>query len=109
MLYPVFDKHFIFDSYSSRINKGDAVGVARLKNACRAVSRNWKSSGWVLKCDVRKFFDSIDHGILCSLIAEKVDDPELLALLDILFASFEATKGKGLPLGNVTSQLFANI
>lgn len=109
VLYPVFDKHFIFDSYSSRINKGTHAGVARLKNACRSVSRNWKSSAWVLKCDVRKFFDSIDHDILRSLIAKKVDDVQLLALLDILFASFEKTKGKGLPLGNVTSQLFANI
>ncbi len=109
VLYPVFDKHFIFDSYSSRLNKGTHAGVARLKDACCKVSRNWKSSAWVLKCDVRKFFDSIDHGILRSLINEKVDDMELLALLDILFASFENTKGKGLPLGNVTSQLFANI
>ncbi len=109
MLYPIFDKHFIFDSYSSRINKGTHAGVVRLNDACRKVSKNWKSVAWVLKCDVRKFFDSIDHGILRSLIVKKVHDPELLTLLDILFASFEKSNGKGLPLGNVTSQLFANI
>jgi retron-type reverse transcriptase len=100
VLYSVFDKHFIFDSYSSRTNKGTHAGVTRLNNACRKVSRNWRSAAWVLKCDVRKFFDSIDHEILRSLIVKKVHDSELLTLLDMLFASFEKSKGKGLPLGN---------
>ena len=77
--------------------------------ACRKVSRNWKIETYILKCDVRKFFDSIDHEILRKLIAQKVSDYETFPLIDVIFSSFEKEKGKGLPLGNVTSQLFANI
>ena len=109
VLYKVFDKHFIYDSYSSRNDKGTHAGVNRLNNAIRKVSKNWKQTAWVLKCDVRKFFDSIDHKILRELIIQKVDEKEILWLIDIIFDSFEKEKGKGLPLGNVTSQLFANI
>lgn len=109
VLYLVFDKHFIYDSYSSRIGKGTHLGVTRLKGACCKVSRNWKVKTWALKCDVRKFFDSIDHRILRKLIIQKVSDPDVLSLIDVIFGSFQKEKGKGLPLGNVTSQLFANI
>lgn len=58
---------------------------------------------------MRKFFDSIDHAILRKLISKKVSDRNTLSLIDIIFESFQKEKGKGLPLGNVTSQLFANI
>ncbi len=109
VLYKVFDKHFICDSYSSRDDKGTHRGVSRLNDAIRKVSRNWKKTAWVLKCDVRKFFDSVDHDVLRELIVQKVDDKNVLWLIDIIFSSFEKEKGKGLPLGNVTSQLFANI
>lgn len=109
VLYNMFDKHFIFDSYSSRNDKGTHAGVSRLNDAIRKVSKNWTATAWVLKCDVRKFFDSIDHEILRELITEKIDDKDILWLIDSIFESFEKEKGKGLPLGNVTSQLFANI
>ena len=109
VLYPIFDRHFIYDSYSSRNDKGTHKGVARLQNAIRKVSGNWKKKSWTLKCDVRKFFDSIDHSILRALIVQRVTCIDTLWLIDLIFASFEKEKGKGLPLGNVTSQLFANI
>ncbi len=109
VLYPIFEKHFIYDSFSSRNKKGTHLGVIRLNNACRKVSRNWNIQAYVLKCDVRKFFDSIDHGILKELIARKISDTDALKLIDSIFSSFEKEKGKALPLGNVTSQLFANI
>lgn len=109
VLYLIFDKHFIYDSYSSRIGKGTHRGVLRLMKACRKISRNWKIETYVLKCDIRKFFDSIDHAILRQLIIQKVSDKEALLLIDVIFESFQKEKGKGLPLGNVTSQLFANI
>lgn len=108
-LYPIFDKHFIHDSYSSREGKGTHKGVSRLTNAIRKVSENWKKPSFVLKCDIRKFFDSIDHTILRELIVRKIKDEDILWLIDLVFASFAKEKGKGLPLGNVTSQLFANI
>jgi len=63
----------------------------------------------VLKCDVRKFFDSIDQEILLSFIKSKISEPDTLWLIRKIIASFSTKPGKGLPLGNVTSQLFANI
>lgn len=109
VLYPIFDKHFIYDSYSSRNNKGTHAGVDRLISACRKETKNWRTIAYALKCDIRKFFDSIDHTILRRLIVKKVTDPDMLWLIDIIFQSFEKRPGKGLPLGNVTSQLYANI
>jgi retron-type reverse transcriptase len=58
---------------------------------------------------VRKFFDSIHHDILYDLITKKIEDYKILSLVHQILASFSKTDGVGLPLGNVTSQLFANI
>ncbi len=109
VLYPIFDKHFIFDSYSSRNAKGTHAGVERLVSACRKETDNWRTVAYALKCDVRKFFDSIDHALLRNLIVAKVSDPDMVWLIDIILESFEKEPGKALPLGNVTSQLFANV
>jgi len=108
-LYPVFDKSFIFHSYSSRQEKGTHLGVRNFNKFLSKVSRNGRISGYVLKCDIRKFFDSINHEILLNLIKEKIFDKKLFNLIKQIIFSFEKTYGKGLPLGNVTSQLFANI
>ncbi len=109
VLYRLFDKHFIYDSHSSRSCKGTHAGFERLASALRKVTVNWRRPAYALKCDVRKFFDSIDYVILRELVVRKVQDPDTLWLLDVIFQSFEKKKGKGLPLGNVTSQLFANV
>jgi RNA-directed DNA polymerase len=109
VLYPVFDKSFIFDSFSSRKRKGVHAGVARLFSASGKATANWKKPGYVLKSDVAKFFDSIDHAILFSLLKRRIKDSKTLELLRIIIGSFEKSPGLGLPLGNVTSQLFANI
>jgi retron-type reverse transcriptase len=109
ILYPIFDKHFIFDSYSSRIKKGTHEASKRLFIALRKESMNWRSPIFVLKCDIKKFFDSIDHRILFELIRKKVSDADALWLINEILKSFEKYPDVGLPLGNVTSQLFANI
>lgn len=109
ILYPMFDTHFIYDSFSSRKLKGTHYGVERAYCACRKASKNWKKKIYVLKCDVKKFFDSVDHSILRRLIEKKVGCIDTMYLIDLLFKSFEKEDGKGLPLGNVTSQLFANV
>lgn len=108
-LYLLFDEGFIHDSYSSRNGKGTHRGVKRFEMFARKVTGNYRTEGFTLKCDIRKFFDSIDHEILLSLIAQKVFDPKLFELIKKIIVSFETAKGKGLPLGNVTSQLFANV
>lgn len=108
-LYLIFNKHFIFDSYSSRIGKGTHKGSKRLSVLLKKTSKNWKSPIFALKCDVRKFFDSIDHRILFDLIRQKIKDEDILWLVNKILKSFEKYPGVGLPLGNVTSQIFANI
>lgn len=109
VLYPIFNKAFIYDSYSSRKGKGTHLGVHRLFSATRKVSTNWNKSSYVLKCDIEKFFDSVVHEKLISLVKRKVSDMLVLELLEKIIRSFEKTKGRGIPLGNVTSQLFSNI
>lgn len=109
VLDPLFDNGFIFDSYSCRVGKGTHRAVSQLETFCRKLSGNNHRNIFVLKCDVRRFFDSVDHRILLEIIAKKIKDKDTLWLIKRIIESFEKGDGKGLPLGNVTSQLFANI
>lgn len=109
ILYRIFDPTFIHDSYSCRRKRGVHRGVLRLERFAKQVTRNYHRPAYVLKCDVRKFFDSIDQKILVNIIERKISDPEALWLIRKIVNSFSTQSGKGLPLGNVTSQLFANI
>jgi len=104
-LYSIFDRAFIFDSYSCRIGKGTHRAVRRLHEFFRKESKNNSRMCWVLKCDVKKFFESIDRDILARLLFVRVKDEGVLWLISAIIKSFP----KGLPLGNITSQLFANI
>jgi retron-type reverse transcriptase len=104
-LYPLFDRIFIHDSYSCRIRKGTHRAMNRFRDYGRKVSRNNTQTCWVLKCDIRKFFASIDHDILKNISAENIDDKETLWLIDEIIDSFNP----GLPLGNLTSQLLVNV
>lgn len=108
-LYQIFDLAFIHDVYSSRDKKGTHAGVDRLESFTRKITGNHTRSAFVLKCDIRKFFDSIDHDILLRLMSAKLHDKRLCGLIFQIIDSFHHAPGKGLPLGNVTSQLFANI
>jgi len=109
ILYQIFDVGFIHDSYSCRKEKGTHRGVMRLENYIMKITKNYSRPAFALKCDVRKFFDNIDHGILFSIIKRKVTDADVLLLIKMILESFETKLGVGLPLGNVTSQLFANV
>lgn len=109
VLYKIFDRHFIYNSFSSRVGKGTHLGVDILEVACRKVTENNTQVAYALKCDIRKFFDSIDHSRLKSILYKKVHDLKTQKLIETILVSFEKTHGCGLPLGNVTSQLFANV
>src|SRR3989338_7315779 len=109
VLYPIFDKTFIHDVYSSRKEKGTHAGIKRLNVFLRKLSSNYNKPVYALRCDIKKFFDSIDHEVLINLLKHKIDCTETLSLLEKIIDSFHKTPGKGLPLGNVTSQIFANI
>lgn len=106
---PIFEASFISSSYSCRKGYGTHKGFNQLVSYARKVSKNYSGLCWALKCDVRKFFDSVDHEILLGLIERKVKDPELLWLIRTIVESYHTEIGKGLPLGNLTSQLFANL
>ena len=75
------------------------------------VSKNDTGGCWVLKCDIRKFFASIDHTILKDILARHIKDQNLLQLLGGIIDSFSTTDRivVGLPLGNLTSQLLVNV
>ncbi|MDD2731914.1 MAG: reverse transcriptase/maturase family protein [Candidatus Pacebacteria bacterium] len=109
ILYPIFDNSFIFDSYSSRINKGTHRAVVRLNRFAKKASKNNARNCYFLKCDILKFFDSIDHKILISLIKKKIKDKDAVWLIEGIIKSYSTSLLKGIPLGNITSQLFANI
>ena len=109
ILYPIFDKSFIFDSYSCRNKKGTHKAVNRLDKFSRKISRNNTKTCFALKCDVKKYFDSISHDILIDLIEKKVKDENAVWLIEEIIKSYSASKDKSIPLGNITSQLFANI
>jgi RNA-directed DNA polymerase len=104
-LYPFFDRTFIADSFSCRINKGTHAALNRFKALSHIASKNNTRTCWVLKCDIKKFFVNIDHEILIEILKQYISDRPLLSLLREIIDSFPV----GLPLGNLTSQLFVNI
>ncbi len=109
ILYSIFDKAFIFDSYSCRLGKGTHRAVNRLNEFAKKVGKNNTKNCHILKCDVRKFFDSISHNVLINLIKKKIRDEDTVWLINEIIESYFVAENKGIPLGNITSQLFANI
>ena len=108
-LYKLFDKSFIYDSYSCRLDKGTHKAIDRLEGFTRKVSQNYTQPCWSLKCDIKKVFASVDHQILLGLLEDKIKDRNIIWLLNEVIKSFNIADGKGIPLGNLTSQVFANI
>ncbi|MBI4256701.1 group II intron reverse transcriptase domain-containing protein [Candidatus Uhrbacteria bacterium] len=108
-LYPTFDPTFITDSFSCRKGKGTHKALDRFRAVAWIASHNHRRTIWVLKCDIRKFFASVDHATLIHILDQQLDDKLIVNLLSTIVESFHVEPGKGLPLGNITSQLFANI
>jgi len=105
VLYPYFDKTFIANSYSCRLNKGTHRAMNRFREFAYKVSKNNTKTCWILKCDIKKFFASIDHEILKEILASHIEDEDTVWLLNQVIDSFSP----GLPLGNLTSQLLVNV
>lgn len=105
----IFEETFISTSFSCRIGKGTHKGVKSVSGMLRAESKNDTNECWVLKCDVRKFFDSVDHSILLGILKRRVKDVDAFDLLKKVVESYSTNEGKGIPIGNLTSQMFANI
>ena len=111
LLSPFFDKIFIADLYSCRRHKGTHRAANGFRKYFYQASQNNTTSCWVLKCDIRKFFANIDHQVLTKILTTYIPDKNILKLLETVIESFSTIQDKrlGLPLGNLTSQLFANI
>jgi retron-type reverse transcriptase len=111
ILNPIFEPTFIANSFSCRVGKGTHKGVVALTKMLRRVSHNHTSSCFALKCDVLKFFASVDQDILLGILSKRIKDRQTIELLREIIYSFSSkgTYHKGLPIGNLTSQLFANI
>ncbi len=120
VIEPIFERSFIFDSYANRVGKG----THRALDRAQEYSRRYR---YVLQCDVRQFFPSIDHAILRATLARKIADPDVLWLVDRIIASgvgvlsdtyemvyfpgddlFALERPRALPIGNLTSQFWAN-
>jgi retron-type reverse transcriptase len=131
-IYPVFDKKFIHDSYSCRVGKGTLFGIKRVRKFLKSQAR--RNDVWVLRLDIQGFFMAINREILFNLILPYISNDELLLFLirkvvfneplkNAVFKSPESAwanlpkdkslkysaLGCGLPIGNLTSQLFANM
>ncbi len=117
---PIFERSFIYDSYANRVGKGSHRALDR----CQEYSRRYR---YVLQCDIRQFFPSIDHAILRQQLAHKIQDDDVLWLINQILASgcgvlseqyemawfpgddlFAVNRPRGLPIGNLTSQFWAN-
>ena len=108
VLYWHFDRTWIADSYSCRYGKGTHKAMTRFRAFAYQVSRNHTRTCHVLKCDVRKFFASIDHATLIGVLRQYIEDERVVRLLEEVVGSFGQNR-VGLPLGNLTSQLLVNV
>ena len=100
-LETIWEKVFIYNSYACRKNKGIHAAVKDLKKVLR---RDKEETKYCLKLDIRKFYPSIDHDILKSILRIKIKDEKLLVILDEIIDS-----AKGVPIGNYLSQYLANL
>lgn len=105
VLEPIFDPTLIFDTYACRKGKGTLAAVLRYD----AFVRRFGGKCFVLQCDIHRYFASIHHGVLRTLLRRRIGDPRLLRLLDSLIDTHQQEGLRGIPIGNLTSQLFANL
>ena len=106
LLIRIWDPTFPFGSFACRAGKGTHAAADRMQQFMR---RYPTGSGYVLQLDVKSYFASIDHEILIGLVAKRIRDRRFMRLIRQIVESYEDSPGVGIPLGNLTSQVFANI
>ena len=87
-LNPIFELTFISNSFSCRIGKGTHNGVEAVAKMLRKESCNDRKNCYALKCDIQKFFDSVDHQILFKILKNKIRDEKILFLLKNIISSY---------------------
>ncbi len=110
IIQPIFERSFIYDSYANRKGKGTLKAVERFHFFHRKISKHNVRTVYVLKADIKHYFETVNQSIMLSLIQKKIKDKRVLWLIKTILSNYSAaTRGKGMPLGNLTSQFFANV
>lgn len=109
VLYPFFDSVFSPFSFSCRNQKGTVAATNLLSRYLRQMSKNYREDCWVLHGDVKKCFDSVNHESLFKFLDERIKCSQTISLLKNIIGSYRTSESRGIPLGNLTSQLFINI
>ncbi|MBU4352297.1 MAG: hypothetical protein KJ939_04405 [Nanoarchaeota archaeon] len=109
IIEPIFEKLFIYDSYANRKGKGTLKAIQRFEFFLKKLSKNNTSQVFILKSDIRHYFDEVDHSILLKIIGKRINDPKVLWLIRRVLSNYSTSEEKGMPLGNLTSQFFANV
>ncbi len=107
VIEPIFERGFIYHSYACRVGKGTHAGADYVTECLRRVHRR-HGGVYVLKADIASYFPSVDHGILVGILGRKIRCGPTMELLEEIVGS-AGCDGRGIPIGNLTSQLFANI
>ncbi|MGI6253623.1 MAG: reverse transcriptase domain-containing protein [Aminivibrio sp.] len=108
VLESLYERKFIHDSYSCRKHKGTHAAAARVEGFIRKAVAMWKAPH-VLKCDIAKFFHSIDHEVLMDILSKTIREVKVLDLIRKASIAPDNASGKGLPIGALTSQILANV
>ncbi len=108
VIEPIFDARFIYDSYACRKGKGTHAGVERIIYFLRKLARSLPRT-YCLKADISSYFPSIDHTVLKTLLRKKVSCEDTLWFIDTIIDGTSCGSARGIPIGALTSQLFANI
>jgi retron-type reverse transcriptase len=106
VIEPIFESKFINETFACRVGRGTHVAMRHISKCARIANRLW-GNYYVLKCDIHKYFPSIDHNVLKRILRRAIRDRHVLNLINTIIDSFEM-EGKGIPIGALTSQLFAN-
>ncbi len=101
-LEPSFERALVADTFACRVGKGSLAAVRRAQQHMRRFA-------WYVKIDVRRYFDSIDHAVLRRLVGRRIKGEAVLALCERIVGSYHTSPGRGLPIGALTSQHFANL
>jgi retron-type reverse transcriptase len=118
VIEPMFDKSFIYDSCANRIGKGNLFALKRFDEFKRKVSKNNTQKCFVLKADIKHYFQEVNHEVLLRILMRRISDERVILLIKKILNNSVVNGGgggerlfatKGMPLGNLTSQFFANV
>jgi retron-type reverse transcriptase len=111
VIEPIFDRTFIYDSCANRKGKGNLFAIKRFDKFKNKVTNNLHSEAFCLKADIKHYFHEVDNEVLLKILNKKIQDEKTVWLIKRVLANgaSKSSSNKGMPLGNLTSQFFANV